>query len=431
MESKLQKKNTAADSVVRLLSILCPLVYFASYLTRKDYSIVMQAIIENEGLLKAQVGQVESLAVISYGAGQIISGILGDRFKPQRLIMGGLAVTVVSNVLMPLTPANLRVIVWFVNGFAQSMLWPPLVRIMAAVMNDKQYNTVSANTNVAGLSGTIFIYLTSSLLWLRLFDSWQLTFYSSAALAAVILVLWILGFRKMKDVEALRFDKKKTAPKDDLLTADDTSEPGGKKGKLTLKMLLGSGFILIAVGIIAQGALRDGITDWVPTFISNTFSQSSDKAILKSVVLPIIGVISMKIVGISANKWVRNEVTGAGVTFVGSTVLCVCLALFYSHNEYVTLGVSALIVGTMHAINFFLICVVPAKFEKYGIVSTMSGIINSLTYVGASAGVYLFGKIADNETLGWNAVLISWAVIAAVGTAACFLAMRPWKKFKS
>ncbi len=427
MESKLRKTNAGTDFAVKLLSIMCPLVYFASYLTRKDYSIVMQAIIENEGLLKAQVGQVESLAVISYGAGQIISGILGDRFKPQRLIMGGLAVTAVCNVLMPFTPAGWRVVVWFINGFAQSMLWPPLVRIMAAVMNEKQYNTVSANTNVAGLTGTIFIYLSSSLLWLRFFRSWKLTFFTSAGLAAVILVLWIFGFRRLKNVEALRFERKKRPADPD--TDDQNAE--GAKGRLTPKLLLGSGFLLIALGIIAQGALRDGITDWVPTFISNTFSQSSDKAILKSVVLPIIGVVSMKIVGIAANKWVRNEVTGAGVTFVGSTVLCLLLFLFYSKNEYVTLGVSALIVGTMHAINFFLICVVPARFEKYGIVSTMSGIINSLTYVGASAGVYLFGKIADNEALGWNTVLLAWVVIAAVGTAACFLAVRPWKKFKA
>ena len=428
MKSKLQKANGSADFAVKLLSILCPLVYFASYLTRKDYSIVMQAIIENEGLLKAQVGQVESLAVISYGAGQIVSGILGDRFKPQRLIMGGLAVTAVCNVLMPFTPAGWRVVVWFINGFAQSMLWPPLVRIMAAVMNEKQYNTVSANTNVAGLSGTIFIYLSSSLIWLRFFRSWKLTFFTSAGMAAVILVLWILGFRRLKDVEALRFERKRR-PVD--LDEEEEESREGAKGKLTMKLLLGSGFILIAVGIIAQGALRDGITDWVPTFISNTFSQSSDKAILKSVVLPVIGVISMKIVGVAANKWVKNEVTGAGVTFIGSTALCLLLFLFYSRNEYVTLGVSALIVGTMHAINFFLICVVPARFEKYGVVSTMSGIINSLTYVGASAGVYLFGKIADNEALGWNTVLLAWVVIAAVGTAACFLAVRPWKKFKA
>ena len=421
MESKLQKNRTAQSRAVQLLSILCPLVYFASYLTRKDYSIVMQAIIENEGLLKAQVGQVESLAVISYGAGQIISGILGDRFKPQRLIACGLGVTCLCNLLMPFTPAGLRVFVWFVNGFAQSMLWPPLVRIMAATMNEQTYNKVCANTNVAGLTGTVLIYLSSSLIWLRFFDSWKLTFFSSAAVGAVILVLWIAGFRgkTLRAEEALRFERKQAEQKK------------AQGGKLSVKLLLGSGFIFIALGIIAQGALRDGITDWVPTFISDTFRQSSDKAILKSVVLPAIGVVSMKIVGVAANRWVKEEVNGAGVTFLGASALCVMLLAFYANNEYVTLGVAALIVGAMHAINFFLICVVPARFEKYGVVSTMSGIINSLTYVGASVGVYVFGKLADSPTLGWNAVLIAWVAIAAAGTLFCFLAVKQWKKFKS
>ncbi|MBQ6420619.1 MAG: MFS transporter [Clostridia bacterium] len=419
--SALQKNG--AGYAVKLLGILCPLVYFASYLTRKDYSIVMQAIIESEGLLKAQAGQVESLAVISYGAGQIISGFLGDRFKPQRLIMCGLSVTILCNVLLPFTPAGARVAVWFVNGFAQSMLWPPLVRIMAATMNEKQYTTTAANTNVAGLSGTIFIYLSSSLIWLRLTGTaltWQLTFLTSVGLTVLILILWIAGCGKLEKTGALHFEhvKKKSE-----------KQPDGVQ-KLSGKLLLGSGFIFIALAIISQGALRDGITDWVPTFISETFSQSSDKAILKSVVLPVIGVISMKIVGVASNKWVRNEVSGAGFTFLGATALCAGLFIFYAHNEYVTLGTAAVIVGAMHAINFFLICVVPARFEKYGIVSTMSGIINSLTYVGASAGVYLFGKIADSKTLGWNAVLISWIVIAAFGTVMCLIAAKPWNKFK-
>ncbi|MBR4728553.1 MAG: hypothetical protein IK080_11760, partial [Clostridia bacterium] len=65
------------------------------------------------------------------------------------------------------------------------------------------------------------------------------------------------------------------------------------------------------------------------------------------------------------------------------------------------------------------------------VVATMSGINNSLTYVGASSGVYLFGKIADNEALGWNAVLISWVAIAAGGMLVCFFAARPWKRFKA
>ena len=83
----------------------------------------------------------------------------------------------------------------------------------------------------------------------------------------------------------------------------------------------------------------------------------------------------------------------------------------------------------MHCVNFFLVCIVPAKFEKYGLVSTMSGIINSFTYIGSAAATYGFGAISDNW--GWNACVISWVVIAVLGSGLCLLAFRPWKRFYS
>ena len=412
-----QKNN---DPVVKLLSALCPLIYFASYLTRKNYGIVMEAVISAEGVTNAQAGLVETLALVSYGAGQIISGILGDRYKPQNVILCGLSATTVCNLLMPFAPnMTARAAVWFLNGFAQSMLWPPLVRIMAAYMDKQSYDDACVNTNVAGISGTIFLYLTSSLIWLRYFGDagWKYTFFSSALLCAVILLAWAFGFKK---VRAGGEAGKKAA-------AEGRQDLSGKP-KLTVKALMGSGFALIALAIIMQGMLRDGVTDWVPTFIRETFQIASGHSILMAVILPVIGVVSLKVIGFINRKFVRDEVRGAGVTFLIALACCAFLALFYKQNQWVTLGVSALVVGTMHAINFFLICVVPARFEKYGVVATMSGVINSLTYVGSAAALYGFGAVSDKW--GWNACVASWTVIAALGVVLCLLAVKPWRRFR-
>lgn len=407
------KKKTAAD----LFAVLCPLVYFASYLTRKDYSIVMAAVTEAEGLAKSVAGIPESLALISYGAGQIISGILGDKIKPHKMISIGLTATAILNACMALcSDPTARAVIWFINGFAQSMLWPPMVRILAATMEEKRYNDVCVNVNIAGISGTIFLYLTSSLIWIKFF-TWKYTFFASAILCVAILAAWLVGCKKAFP-DGDPFDKKTVADK-----KTDTAE----HPKLTFGVLLSSGFILIALAIVFQGALRDGITDWVPTFISETFSLQSSNAILKSVLLPILGVISLKIVGIINNKLVREETKGAGWIFALGLICCAFLMFFYSSNQYVTLFVSALAVGTMHGVNFFLVCIVPARFEKYGMVSTMSGIINSLTYVGSAAAIYIFGAVSEN--FGWNAVVTTWAVTAALGTVCCFAAVKPWRKF--
>ena len=415
MSNKLtaHKKTTAAD----LFAVLCPLIYFASYLTRKDYSIVMAAITETEGIAKSVAGIPESLALISYGAGQIISGVLGDKIKPHKMISIGLSATAILNTAMALCgEPTARAVIWFLNGFAQSMLWPPMVRILAATMEEKRYNDVCVNVNIAGISGTIFLYLTSSLIWIKFF-TWKYTFFASAIICAAILTAWLVGCKKAFS-DSDPFDKK---------TKEVNSSAEAKHPKLSFGVIFSSGFLLIALAIVFQGALRDGITDWVPTFISETFSLQSSNAILKSVLLPVLGVISLKVVGIINNKLVREETKGAGWIFALGLVCCTVLVFFYSSNQYITLLVSSIAVGTMHGVNFFLVCIVPARFEKYGMVSTMSGIINSLTYVGSAAAIYIFGAVS--ESLGWNAVVITWTVTAVLGTLCCFLAVKPWHKF--
>ncbi len=405
------KKNTT----VKILSLLCPLIYFASYMTRKNYSIVMADIIISEGISNADASLAATLSLISYGIGQIISGILGDKFKPQSIILCGLSLTTLMNLFMPLTDDfTLRSIIWFINGFAQSMLWPPLVRIMAQAMDSKTYNKVCTNVNVAGMSATVLLYITASAIWIKYFN-WKYVFFSSALVSGVIAVIWVIGF------------KKATAGTDLFKAVKSKEKDSAKKNSLSAKALLLSGFILIALAIVAQGALRDGITDWVPTFIINTFSLESGSAILKSVIIPIFSVISVKLVGIINGKFIKDEVKAGTITFFAGALGCLLLLFIYKENQYVTLILAALITCFMHGVNYFLICIVPARFEKYNAVSTMSGIINSLTYVGSAAATYGFGAVSDN--FGWNTVLISWVVVAVIGTAAGLLAIKPWRKF--
>ncbi len=444
--------TSKTEYAVKLLGILCPLIYFASYLTRKNYSIVMDAIISSEGIGAGRAGLVETCGVVSYGVGQIISGILGDRFKPHRIIICGLSVTMICNIIMPFSPEGLRFVIWFVNGFAQSMLWPPLVRIMSAYMDRKRYNTVAANVNVAGICGAIFVYLTSSLIWLKYFDSWKMTFYSSAVLTGVVLIAWNMGFKKISGAEVTEGNcvaDDSTNPRE--VTACDGAkqkeyigkitgnairqeESAGKragngkheiKQRLTAKFLLRSGFVFIALAIIVQGALRDGITDWVPTLLRNTFQISSNNAILFAVAIPIFGAISMKLVGICANRWVKDELRASAVIFLAAAVLAAGLYLIYRNDRLFTVLLAALIVGCMHAVNFFLVCVVPTKFERFGLVSTMSGIINSLTYVGTSAAVAGFPRLI--KAGNWDSCILSWIPIAAAGAVLCLIAAKSWK----
>lgn len=395
-----------------MLGVLCPLIYFGSYITRKNYAIVIAEIIAAEGIGDADAALADTLALISYGIGQVVSGILGDRFKPKTLITCGLTATTIINFLMVVvSDPFVRAVLWCINGFAQSMLWPPLVRIMAAAMNEEEYNKTCVNVNVAGIGGTVFVYLTASLLWIPYF-SWKYVFVASAVLCAIIDVVWLLFANKAPQPGPTKRTKQEIAP----------------ENRLSKRKLLSSGILLIAVAIVMQGALRDGVSTWVPSFMMDTFGVDSHNAILKSVLIPVVGMLFLKIAQFVQKKFVSDEILAATAIFVAGLAFSVVLFFTYDKNEYISLALAAIITGCMHGVNLFLVCVVPAKFEKYGIVSTMSGLINSLTYVGSALATE--GFALTKQYAGWTVTIGSWLLIAAIGIACCLLAYKPWKKFK-
>ena len=147
----LQRKNTKSFIVV-----LCSLVYFVSYFSRKDFAAAMAGMISDGAISRTNAGLVGTLLFAFYGVGQLISGYLGDKIKPKNLILAGLSVTAVCNALMPVVSEELMIAVWGINGLAQAMLWPPIVKILSQHLDHKTY--VTANLLVTS-AAVIFILL--------------------------------------------------------------------------------------------------------------------------------------------------------------------------------------------------------------------------------------------------------------------------------
>ena len=85
--------------------------------------------------------------------------------------------------------------------------------------------------------------------------------------------------------------------------------------------------------------------------------------------------------------------------------------------------------GCIHGVNLCLISFVPKRFKKYGNISTISGVINSFTYVGAALSTYGIALLIENA--GWEFTILSWLIIALIGTLMVIIPFKPWKKFYS
>lgn len=67
-----------------------------------------------------------------YAAGQIINGLLADKINVRLSIAAGLAASAVCNALFGLNSSfALLLALWGLNGAAQSMLWTPIVKLVA------------------------------------------------------------------------------------------------------------------------------------------------------------------------------------------------------------------------------------------------------------------------------------------------------------
>ena len=107
--------------------------YAAFYLGRLNLSPALPAIAATLGLGMGKVGILGTIFFWTYAIGQIINGQLGSIVRPQWMIFSGLLLVAIANIGFAFqTSLVLMAILWGINGFAQSMGWGPMLRILSS-----------------------------------------------------------------------------------------------------------------------------------------------------------------------------------------------------------------------------------------------------------------------------------------------------------
>lgn len=403
----------------RFFCYICCMVYFASYFTRINYAAVLLEIVQDLGITSEQASFAVLGNFVTYGAGQLVSGIIGDHIKPRTMIFTGLCITSAINLLMPMmSDIHVMAILWCFNGFAQSMLWPPLVRIMAERFDGEAYRRAINKVNISASVSTIAMYLLAPVV-IGL-SGWRLVFFVSAALGFATAFLWVRSVGADSSSAAAEEGDKKGAVENDHRQSGKTEKDSLWAGR-DMKIFIGC----VVCAIVLQGILRDGITTWMPTYINDVFALGSSMSILTAVVLPIFSVLSLSVTA-SLQKRIGNELGTAALLY--GIALAVSLVLPVVFDTYVGISVisMAVITACMHGINLMLVSYLPQYFARYGKASSVSGFLNAWTYVGSAISSYGFAALS--QRYGWYFTIVLWAVISAVGFCLCMLYRRRWKR---
>ncbi len=393
MMTKLDTENS------KKLIYLCSLAYFVSYLTRINFAAVIAAIISDGYIDKTSAGAVTTVGFITYGVGQLISGKLGDRFNPKRLMTLGFAATALMNLAIPFSRGAVPMcIVWGVNGLAQSLMWPPMLKIMKTAMNEDDFNKGCVRTNLGSTIATIAIYVIAPAVisaW-----SWKGVFFITAVCGAIMAVVWFFMLTEIEKTAGIKY----------LLVKSKQI-----KTKRSLAMPVGL-LIFTLAAIFFQGILRDGVTTWLPTYICESFGLSSEKSILTSAVIPAFSYLSLQLCSVLYNRTGKKPYRCALMIFAVGAVAAIMLMTFGSRSVILTAIMSALIVACMYGVNLVLISFIPGIYGNNENVSALSGTLNFMTYVGSATASYGFALLSDS--FGWSGTVVSWIVITLLGTGA-------------
>ena len=417
------KKKIASSGLTVLFIAACWMAYSFSYIGRLNFSASMADMTSSGVLLKSQAGAVTTGFFICYGCGQFLSGMLGDRINPRYLVFAGLVCSSLINFGIAMGPPLwFMIVLWSLNGFAQSLLWAPICKIVSdrVSSNRRQKACTALATTMAG--GTLMAYILSAVL-INAFG-WKAAFISGSSATLLAAVVWITVTTKIEH-EA---DKNGIVEEIEVKHEEEGEEVPHEEIPTGLwQLLCVSGLTILALVGGVQGVLKDCMSTWVPTFIEDMFNMGSVISILTGAFLPIFGFFGP----IVTNKIMmkpRDELSSLFILFVISAGCLAMLALFGRFSIVISIIALAVTYACSLGQNMILIGTLPMYFSKAGKVSTITGTMDAVCYLTTAVVSSVTGVLVDRT--GWTIVMAGWFVLSALAAVGTLFAKRRWNKFR-
>lgn len=399
------------------LFLLCWSAYFSIYICRLNFSVIMPELTKNNILTETQIAAVSSAFFICYGAGQLFSGILGDKISPRILIFIGTFVSAVSNLIIFVLYSShaCLTLFWGLNGIVQSLVWSPILRIAGDYFERNDRTKFGTDISTSVTLGTLASYGIGLATLLVL--PWKYVFLTCGLCTLVSSVFWITQTGKLNLYgKSAKIQTQKSSPALSL--------------KKFLKLFVSSGCLVMIVPIAIHGTLKDSVTQWSPTFFADKFNFTTDISVLLTMVLPIINV-SGAYIARAINSKLKNALKTSVLFFTATMLFLALMRIIGINSSVFSLLCVAVITTSMHAANVMLITMVPLSFAKFGCVSTVAGLLNASAYIGCGALNFVAGKVLSSSKSSWDGLFIFWlgiCVAAIFVTAYCAVV---WKKFNA
>ena len=368
--------------------------YMAIYIARLNLSMASPAMLEGGILTEVQLGFIGSAFSVVYSCGRLFNGVLGDRLAPWLLITAGLLLTGLANLLLGFLPPYLLILLlWCLNAFGQSMLWSSMLRSMTGLYGkartDKKAPILGTSIALGNILGILLA-------------SWLVSKFGIRAAFVVPGCLTVLT-----GLVCLRV----------LPSLPEAPKPPKQEFPL-IRFIRDKRIRGQLLPALFHGVIKDNISLWMAVYFLDRFAIDLENSAWYVLLIPLISLVSRFAYPVCYRLIGRRENLISMLCFAVSAVLSAALCLELPHPIIAALCLS-LLYALISMINTSLLSMFPLRFTKENMVSSVSGLADFATYLGAGIGSAIYGFVIAR--FGYLPMFASWAILCVISV---FLVLR-------
>lgn len=384
-----------------VIGTLCAVSYFFVYIGRNVLGAVTPQLI-HDGFAEEYIGSASSLFFVMYAVGQLINGMIGDKIKGKWMISVGLLGAGLMTILFfgSLKTGGLALALYGLMGYFLSMIYGPMTKLAAENTEPVYATRCAVGYDFASCVGAPAAGLLASLL------IWKDAFSVAGICLLVMAAVSLIGFTVLERRKVIRYGRFKPE----------------KNSAGNIKLLLRHKIVKYSLVSVLTGVVRTSVVFWLPTYFNQYagFPPQISAAIFTGVTLimsttTFLAVVIYEKLHHDMDRAVLVMFLSAAGFFLLTylvkqpvlNIVCIVLAIMSSNG-------AASILWSRYC----------PSLRDTGMVSSVTGYLDFLSYLAAAAANLLFANAAS--AVGWGNLILIWLGLMILGVVISL----PYEKMK-
>lgn len=374
------------------IGVISSVAYLVCYVARNLLSVVSPQMIESAGVSVEYIGTLSTAQMLFYAGGQLVNGIIGDKVKVKYMVGGGLVLSGVCNMVIGLIHIPfVMLMIYGVSGFFLSMLYAPLVKLIAENTRPTHAEKCCLGLALACQFGAPVAGM------LGLFFEWDSAFLVCGCLlivTGVVLYFFVVSMEKKGIIRSY----KQTVQQ--------------KKGG-SIKVLLENSIVKFTLIAVLTGVIRTSVAFWVPTYLSQHLGFSAGIAATIFTVMTCAQSISPYVTNVLIYEYaLKRRINLMLILMFGMSAIGFLL-MFLVNGPFVNIVFFIMAIMCANGASNVLWNVYCPSLHHTGMVSTATGFLDFMSYLAAAIANLLFANAVTQ--IGWGNLILIWAALMAVG----------------